>query len=157
MDDSTSLVHIIDVHEGVSADMTVDSTIELPAEGAGGLTVYGPPADPLIIQYRGVEPDFDGFVRIIDTGFSFDDHGDHGHVTYSEPTIVQNALIDECHRPIHQVRHDDKVAIFCDGAFDAVPQQNTTIHVVDETLLGDSTQSAVIHTVTLEVCINIFG
>mmetsp|Transcript_1002 Transcript_1002/g.2165 ORF Transcript_1002/g.2165 Transcript_1002/m.2165 type:complete len:236 (+) Transcript_1002:535-1242(+) len=160
MDNSTSLIHVVDTHKGVSNDMPIEQTIELPTEGAGQLTVYGPPADPLIVQYRGVEPDFDGFVRVIDTGFSFDNHGDHAHVSYARPpTVVENAMIDEdCHRPIHQVRHDNKVAIFCDGAFDAPQgQQNTTIFVIDETLLnleGTAVTSAIIHKTTLEVRCN---
>jgi hypothetical protein len=154
MDNTTSKVYVIDVHAGVQANMAIETEIAMPSEGAGNLTVYGNPADPLVIQYRGEEPDFDGFVRVVDTGFSFDDHGDHGHVQYEEPSIVSNALIDDCHRPIHEVRHDEKIAIFCDGAFDADPPQNTTIHVVDKTLIGSTTESAVAYSTTLQVSVS---
>jgi hypothetical protein len=156
MDDSTSNVYVVDVHDGLSDNMIIGTALTLPSEGSGGLTVYGPPADPLLVQYRGVEPDFDGFVRVIDTGFSFDDHGDHGHIEYTDASVYSNAIIEDCPRPIHEVRNGGRIAIFCDGAFDAAPEQkNTTIFIVDESKLGtdaSSTTSAIVHTTTLEVC-----
>ena len=151
VDNETALVHVFDISEGNLQNLTVETTIQLPTEGAGGLVYYGPPSDPLVVQYRGTEADgFDGFVRVINTGFSLDNHGDHAHIEYSPPSIYDNANVDDCSRPIHQVRHDDKIAIFCDGAYDFEPPINTTIHVIDETKLGSTTESAVVHTLELE-------
>ena len=112
-DNETALVHVMDVSKGMLEGLTVETTVQLPEVGAGELVVYGFPEDPLVVQYRGVEPDFEGFVRVVDTGFSYVD----GQVMYAEPSVVSNVMIDDCRRPIHQVRHDDKIAIFCDGFF----------------------------------------
>ena len=149
MDDSTSKIHVFDTAAGHLDELdAVETTLALPARGAGGLTVYGSAADPLVVQFRGEAPDFDGFVRFIDTGLRLEDHGDHSSVEFGAPSVFTNAEI-ECHRPIHQVRHDNKIAIFCDGAFDAVPPENTTVFVVDTNLLG-GTESAVVQQLTLE-------
>lgn len=72
---------------------------------------------------------------MIDTGFSYEKECDHLHMEYSDPTVAENANIDNCSRLIHQVRHDIKIAIFCDGAFDSTPPVNTTVHVIDQTSL----------------------
>lgn len=97
LDNTTSLIHVIDVHEGNLENLSVGQTVDVGA-GAGELVYYGQPGDPLVVQFRGEEPDFDGFVRVIDTGYSYVDE-----ILYADPSIVQNALI-ECNRPIHQVR-----------------------------------------------------
>lgn len=143
-DDATSNVYVMDISKGMLEGLTVETTVELPAEGTGGLVIAGSPGDPLVVQYRGIAPLFDGFVRVINTGFSFD----NGQVSYSAPFIVNNANID-CHRPVHQVSHDSKIAIFCDGAYNAEPQMNSTIHVIDETKLGSGLESAVIQSVMI--------
>ncbi|CAJ1961789.1 unnamed protein product [Cylindrotheca closterium] len=150
-DNQSALIHVFDVSEGKLQDLTEETTMMLPSVGAGQLVYYGPPGDPLIVQYRGQEGlgYQDGFVRVINTGFSHDSHGDHGHVEYTDPSIVSNAIIDECARPIHQVRNDDKIAIFCDGSFSTDPQVNTTVHVLDETMLGSS-GSAIVHSRVLQ-------
>ena len=150
LDDSTSNVHVIDVSKGHLEDLTVETTVALPTVGAGELVYYGTSADPLLVQYRGQEElgYQDGFVRVINTGFSYEKECDHLHMEYDAPTVVQNALVDDCARPIHQVRHDDKIAIFCDGSFEHDPQVNTTVHVIDETKLGTS-ENAIVQSITL--------
>lgn len=154
VDDSTSDVHVIDVSKGVLQDLTVETTLSLPSVGAGELAFYGPPGDPVVVQYRGKEDQsfLDSFVRVINTGFSYEMHGDHGHISYTAPSVATNADIADCARPIHQVRHDDKIAIFCDGSFNNTvnPQVNTTVHVIDTRLLGSSTESATIHSIVLQ-------
>eukprot|EP00977_Amphora_coffeiformis_P019392 scaffold7213_cov166-Amphora_coffeaeformis.AAC.8 len=154
VDDSTSNIHVIDVSEGVLQDLTVETTLSLPSVGAGQLAFYGSPGDPLVVQYRGKEEQafLDSFVRVIDAGFSFESPGDNGHISYTAPSIAENAIIDDCARPIHQVRHDDKIAIFCDGSYNITlnPQVNTTVQVIDERKLGSSTESAIVHSVVLE-------
>lgn len=146
-DNSTSNVHVFDPsHVDSDTPLTEETTFSLPASGAAQLVVYGAPADPLIVQYRGVESEgFAGYVRVIDTGY------DAATNTYAaEPSVYANAMIDDCHRAIHQARNDGKIAIFCDGAFDFDPQVNTTVHIVDEALLRDGNASAVVHSVVLE-------
>lgn len=147
-DDATSDVHVVDATQEDLKDLTIETSITLPSVGAGNLTVYGTAASPLVIQYRGQEDlGFqDGYVRVVDTGFHKESGGGFH---YDAPSIFMNALIDDCPRPIHQVRHDDMIAIFCDGAFDHDPQVNTTVHVIEETLLG-GTGSAVIHSLKLQ-------
>mmetsp|Transcript_7505 Transcript_7505/g.15320 ORF Transcript_7505/g.15320 Transcript_7505/m.15320 type:complete len:528 (+) Transcript_7505:208-1791(+) len=152
LDDTSSDVHVIDVSEGTLESLTVETTVSLPSAGAGQLVYYGVAGDPLVVQYRGQAGlgYQDGYVRFIDTGFSFDDHNGHGHVEYSSPAVYENAKLDDCAFAVHQVRHDNKVAIFCDGSYNFDPQVNTTVHVVDETKLGSSTESAIILSKTLE-------
>lgn len=151
-DNSTSQIHVFDVSGGKLDSLSVETTVTLPSVGAGQLAYYGAPVNPLVVQYRGTEEQGyqDGFVRFIDTGLRVENHGNHYDVSYTAPSIISNANIDDCARPIHQVHNDDKIAIFCDGAFDHVPQINTTIHVVDETKLGSTSESAVVYSIVLE-------
>ena len=69
-------------------------------------------------------------------------------IEYATPTIVENASFD-CARAIHFVKHDDKIAIFCDGSYEFTPQVNSTVWVVDETKFG-STESAIVFQGTLQ-------
>ena len=88
-----------------------------------------------------------GVVEWIHTGFAKEDHGDHYHLVYGAPKLMSNSRF-ACARPIHVTAHDGKIAIFCDGSYEYVPQVNTTVWVVDEAKLGTDT-NAVVHTSTL--------
>ncbi len=52
-------------------------------------------------------------VSAIDAGIAVDDHGDHGDIEITEPTLVQDVLTGE--KPAHFVEHG-KVAMFFDGS-----------------------------------------
>lgn len=91
----------------------------------------------------------DGGVSFIQTGVTKQLHGDHYHLKKVQPTLITNSVM-ECARPTHFVYHDKKVAVFCDGNYDAVPAQlNSTVWVLDETLMGSSS-SAVVFSTTLQ-------
>lgn len=53
-------------------------------------------------------------VSAIRSGIAVDDHGDHGDIEVSEPTLVDAVL--EGQKPAHFVEHDGKVALFFDGS-----------------------------------------
>ena len=145
LDDTTSDVHVIDVSKGNLENLSVEGKVTLPESGAGGLVYYGPPGDPLVVQFRNTpQTGFDGWVRVIDTGFE-PTCGDDDSITieYEAPEVAGNAIMDDCYLPIHQVRHDNKVAIFCDGQNLEVDPTNTTIYIVDNTKIGTDAESAI--------------
>ncbi|MBJ3784829.1 zinc metallochaperone AztD [Devosia sediminis] len=53
-------------------------------------------------------------VSAIDSGIAIDDHGDHGDIDITDPTLVDAVLSGE--KPAHFVEHDGKVALFFDGS-----------------------------------------
>lgn len=53
-------------------------------------------------------------VSAIRSGIAIDDHGDHGDIEVSEPTLVEAVISGE--KPAHFVEHDGKVALFFDGS-----------------------------------------
>lgn len=132
------------------ADLAVQSTIQVPGGNGQVLQVTG--SHNVASIYRGTEASYwaDGRVNFLSTGLSQEEHGDHLDLVKDGSSIIQNAGFD-CARPIHFVNHDSKVAIFCDGSFDALPAQiNSTVWVVDETLIGTSAASAIVFTDTLQ-------
>jgi len=101
---------------------------------------------------RGTEENFyaDGSVSFVTTGVELHIHDGLPVIHKDEGlSLIANAAID-CARPIHLASHDNKVAVFCDGSYDAVPQLNSTVWVVDESLFGSATQSAIVYTETLQ-------
>jgi hypothetical protein len=85
----------------------------------------------------------------VNTGVDLHEHDGHYDVEYDPPSLIDNASFD-CARAIHYVRHDNKIAIFCDGSYDSDPQVNSTVWVLDETKFGSSTESALVFTETLQ-------
>ena len=53
-------------------------------------------------------------VSAIDSGIALDDHGDHGDITITDPTLVNDVLTGE--KPAHFVEHGGKAALFFDGS-----------------------------------------
>ncbi|MEQ8598375.1 MAG: zinc metallochaperone AztD [Devosia sp.] len=53
-------------------------------------------------------------VTVIDAGIAVDDHGDHGDIEITAPSLVEPVLTGE--KPAHFVEHDGKVAMFFDGS-----------------------------------------
>jgi hypothetical protein len=53
-------------------------------------------------------------VSVISSGLAFEDHGDHGDLEISDPTLLDVTLEGE--RPVHFVAHDGEVALFFDGS-----------------------------------------
>ena len=92
----------------------------------------------------------DGLVRWMASGVSLEEHDDHVHIEYTQPTMIENAAF-ECARAIHYVPHDSKIAIFCDGGMtEEGDLVNSTVWVIDETLIGsESAESAIIYSDTL--------
>jgi hypothetical protein len=63
-------------------------------------------------------------------------------VEQEDPSLVDDFHI-KCTRPIHYVAHDQKIALFCDGAFD--DNINSTVWVVDESAFGEGKQPLVFY------------
>jgi hypothetical protein len=84
----------------------------------------------------------DGTVSFIRSGVAASSHdGLQGFAAEKEdPSLVDGFHIN-CTRPIHFVAHDQKIAVFCDGAFD--DNINSTVWVVDERLFGEGEQPLV--------------
>jgi hypothetical protein len=91
----------------------------------------------------------DGAAMWIDTAVYKEEHGDHFHVETGTPSLISNAAFN-CSRPIHYTRHDKKIAIFCDGSYDANPQVNTTVWVVDEDKFKMSGENAIVFSTTIQ-------
>lgn len=53
-------------------------------------------------------------VAAIRSGIALEDHGDHGDIELSEPTLVEAVIAGE--KPAHFVEHGGKVALFFDGS-----------------------------------------
>lgn len=53
-------------------------------------------------------------VSAIDAGIAVDDHGDHGDIEITAPSLIEPVLTGE--KPAHFVEHDGKVAMFFDGS-----------------------------------------
>ena len=53
-------------------------------------------------------------VSAIDAGIAVDDHGDHGDIEITAPSLAEPVLTGE--KPAHFVEHDGKVAMFFDGS-----------------------------------------
>lgn len=54
-----------------------------------------------------------GTVNFIDSGVNWEDHGDHGHLHLSEPSLLSLELAGT--KPAHVTKHADKTVIFFDG------------------------------------------
>ena len=147
-DNTTSSVHVIDISSGQRSNLVPEHSITV--KGAPGMNLNYAHKGAVAALYRGnVDIGYtDGSVTFIDSGVRTEDHGDHGMVEYANPSVIDNASFD-CARAIHFVRHDDKIAIFCDGSYDA-PQVNSTVWVVDENKFGSSTESAIVFEETLQ-------
>jgi hypothetical protein len=99
---------------------------------------------PLLIR-----PTQDGLVRWMDAGVSAVQHDGHVDIEYATPTMLESASF-ECARAIHYVPHDSKIAIFCDGGINENGTLvNSTVWVIDETLLRSATESAIVYSDTL--------
>jgi hypothetical protein len=53
-------------------------------------------------------------VSAINAGIAVDDHGDHGDIEITAPSLIELILTGE--KPAHFVEHDGKVAMFFDGS-----------------------------------------
>lgn len=52
-------------------------------------------------------------ISAIATGIHLDDHGDHGDIEITEPTVIDAVVAGT--KPVHFVEHDGKIALFFDG------------------------------------------
>lgn len=52
-------------------------------------------------------------VSAIASGIALDDHGDHGDITVTAPTLLEAKVTGD--RPVHFVEHDGHIALFFDG------------------------------------------
>lgn len=149
-DMETTNIHVFDVSKGNLDSLSPETTIDVG--GKPGINLqYTASGKEVAAIFRGTENlgYADAVVNFVDTGVGTEFHGDHYDIEYSAPTLVQNARID-CARPIHFVRHDDKIAIFCDGSYTFSPQINSTIWVVEEGKFGSTTESAIVYNETLQ-------
>eukprot|EP00980_Cylindrotheca_fusiformis_P031313 scaffold26156_cov122-Cylindrotheca_fusiformis.AAC.1 len=143
--DSNDL-NVYDLDADSMANLAIESTLQAP--GGKGQILVGTGAGNVVSLSRGSEDQnfADGRVNFLSSGLGIEDHGDHFHVLKGEPSFISNAGFD-CVTAVHVVSHDNKVAIHCDGSYDATPQINTTVWVVDETKMGSS-GSAIVFDIT---------
>lgn len=149
-DTETSNVHVFDVSKGNLESLSPETTIDVG--GKPGINLdYTASGKEVAAIFRGTESlgYADAVVNFFDTGVSTESHGDHYDISYSPPTLVENARVD-CARPIHFVRHDNKITIFCDGSYTFSPQINSTVWVVEEGKFGSTTESAIVYNETLQ-------
>lgn len=104
----TNTVHVFDL-SGSLDNLTPETSI---TDVPGGPELYLQTTASMVAVaavYRGVEDNgyADGGVSFIHTGLVIEDHGDHAHVDFIAPSIL-NASGISCNRPIHFVPHDGK-------------------------------------------------
>jgi hypothetical protein len=142
-------VHVYDLNRSLQS-MYNEKNVTLPPSATNELWLDVLSDSQLVaVLYRGTADVgyTNGVVEWIQTGFAKEDHGDHYHLVYGAPQLVTDSKFS-CARPIHVTTHDGKIAIFCDGSYEFVPQINTTVWVIDEAKLGTGI-SAVTYTSTL--------
>lgn len=150
-DADSSSVHVFDISSGNLEMLSPETSITVAGSGGVNLDTTSSGKEVAAI-YRGNEDlgFTDGAVSFFDTGVHTESHGDHDVVEYDAPSVIENAGF-ECARAIHYVRHDNKIAIFCDGSYTHVPQVNSTVWVVDESKFGASNgESAVVFSEILQ-------
>ncbi len=81
-----------------------------------------------------------GVVNFIDSGVEWEDHGGHGHLHLSDPTVLDLELSGA--RPAHVTTHADKTVIFFDGIEGSVPAE---IHLLTDAGIADGTVLATHH------------
>jgi hypothetical protein len=126
----TVLINTIETFSGLGPQFLVASSTE----------------ETVTAVYRGKKENSwqDGSVSFIRVGVAPSSHEVAGFATEKEdPSLVDNFHIN-CTRPIHHVSHDQKIAMFCDGAFD--DNINSTVWVVDERNFGEGKQPLVFTT-----------
>jgi hypothetical protein len=119
------------------------NTIETVSGLGPQFLIASPTAGTVTVVYRGQEENAyqDGTVSFIRVGVAPGSHVVSGFgVEKEDPSLVDDFHI-KCARPIHHVAHDQKIAVFCDGAFD--DNVNSTVWVVDERALGQGDQALV--------------
>lgn len=149
-DAESTLLRAMDLNAESLENLAVTASIDLPDIPVPELNLQiTSTTQEVAIIYRGQETENygDGMVRFVDTGVSLSADG-HAEST-GQLALVDNAGFD-CARAIHFVRHDDKIAIFCDGIVTNVTQVNSTVWVVDEALFGTPDTSAIVYTTTLD-------
>ena len=147
--DSDTNVRVYDLHKDEMPHL--HQTVSVPRAATPEIVLATSSTTEYVSAiYRGQENQLyqDGTVSFIDAGISLENHGDHNDLVETDPVVISNADIS-CARPIHFEKHDQKIAVFCDGVITPTDLINTTIWVVDEEKLGQK-ESAIIFNITLE-------
>lgn len=145
-DTNSNKIHAFDVSTGKANNLTPETNI----------VVAGGPGIDLEVDASGkhVAALFRGTMNVgytiwvinfIGTGFRVEDQ----KINYVNPSLVANAAF-ECSRPIHFVRHDGKIAIFCDGSYVEDVRNNSTVWVLEEMKFGSTPESAIVFDTTLQ-------
>ncbi len=145
-DTTSATVHVFELDDLASLSTPSQS---FTAPGLEGINLQSSGSNKEIATiFRGTLSDgyTDGVVAFYTAGISAESHGDHFDIEKTDPTAIANAQFS-CSRAIHYVPHDSKIAIFCDGSFDA-PFVNSTVWVVDETKFGMS-ESAIVFNMSI--------
>lgn len=147
-DNASSTVHIFDL-DGSLQNMA-ESTITIPNAGPELYFELSPSGKAVAAIYFGSKDKFysDGTIHWIDTNVTVVDGEDH--IEFGEPALISNVAI-ECTLPTHLIRHKNRIGVFCDGSYDATPQQiNSTIWLIDESKFSSSSESAIIFNMTVQ-------
>jgi hypothetical protein len=87
---------------------------ELDGAVAGSFATQGPAnlaTGPSKTIVYAVQRDAD-VVQAVDSGITLEDHGDHGDIEVSAPSLLPTALKGD--KPVHFVVHDGRIAVFYD-------------------------------------------
>lgn len=153
-DADSATVHVFELDELQLASTTAELSpiASVPVAGAAAPRVYSLSTNLGVgAVSMGNASSFwdDGVVSFVDSGVRGDVHEMDGPVTRAAPSAVAGAQL-HCTRPIHFVSHRGITAVFCDGAYDAVPQANATAHFLDEYEMMRGAGAGLLWNITLE-------
>ena len=133
-----STVHVIDLNSG--SNLTKETTVTVNGGAAANDLYVSANTQVVGVLYYGSNATnyTDGVVNWIHTGAALEEDGTT--VAYTSPTALPNAAFD-CVLPLHFTSNVGMIAIFCDGNYDVF--SNSTIWVIDESKLSDTSASSV--------------
>jgi hypothetical protein len=133
-DANSTKIMVYDVSTGIAANLGVEQTLTVPGGDGVNLDVSRSGLAAATI-YRGTEASGykDGVINFWNTGYG---KNNLGAIEYGTVMVIPNAKIKySC--AIHYVKHDGKIAIFCNGSYEVEPN-NSTVWVVEESKFGSA-------------------
>jgi hypothetical protein len=147
-DTDSSTLHVYNLSQSLDQPLPEVQTIANLTGGPGQAVEATANGLHVMSTYWGSEEtDYqDGYVNFINTGVTADDHGDHAHLNYAEPTVLTNVFL-ACGPVWHPAHHADYLALFCDGSFDN--GVNTSYYILSEESLSDNPEDPFVYSGTI--------
>ena len=148
-DTATSQIHVINLNliEPVGS-LVVETSVTVEG-GPGAMDVYTTANGKVVATLYGgtaAANYTDGVINWIHTGIELVNHGDHSDVSFDPPTVLPNGAF-RCANAVHFERNGGQIGIFCDGSFSGFI--NSTIWVIDESILEAGEESPIVYNATL--------